>query len=92
MDSCIDTKQLENLEVEEDKELQEILEKLYDAYDALIIYLVKKETGSSIEFVDDEHVQVDSVLMDNDEFADWLEEHYPLCLGQIDGKTKCYQA
>ena len=75
MDFKFDYSKLDN---EQDPELQEILDSLYDAYDKLMVYLIHKQTGCKVEIVDDEHISIDGVVMDEYQFQDWLELNYPI--------------
>ena len=74
-----------------DPELQDILDSLYDAYDRLMIYLIKKETGNDVKIIDDEHVSINGEVMDNDEFEIWLEDNYPT-YQEDEFETKHYDA
>ena len=78
-----DSSEFEN---EKDPELQQILNELYDAYDKLMIYMIKKQVGCDVRIVDDEHISIDGKILDNDEFEKWLDENYPL------PDTKAYEA
>lgn len=75
----------------DDPELQDIMDSLYAAYDRLMIYLIKKETGNEVKIIDDEHISVNGEVMNNDEFEVWLEDNYPV-YQEDDGETKYYDA
>lgn len=75
----------------DDPELQDIMDSLYAAYDRLMIYLIKKETGNEVKIIDDEHISVNGEVMNNDEFEVWLEDNYP-ANQEYDSETKYYDA
>lgn len=75
-----------------DPELQDILDSLYDAYDRLMVYLIKKETGNDVKIIDDEHVCINGEVMDNDQFEIWLEDNYPTYEEEDEFETKHYDA
>lgn len=63
---------------EEDEELNRLLDEMAKAYNNLMVYMIKKELGYTVEVIDDEHIVIDGKVMNSEEFQDWLDLNYPL--------------
>ena len=55
-------------------EEEKALDELRQAYDKLVLLVMQRELGAKLEIIDDEHIKVDDVIMDNEQFDEWLEE------------------
>lgn len=60
-----------------DPELDKLLDKCAEAYNNLMIYVIKKDLGLDLKIIDDTHVSIDGEVMDEYEFQDWLDLNYP---------------
>lgn len=58
------------------EEEQEALDDLQKAYDRVVVLALEREFKAKIVLIDDDHLLIDGVLMDNDAFDDWLTNKY----------------
>lgn len=79
-------------ENDNDPELTKLLDECARAYNNLMVYMIKKELGYDVKIVDDNHISIDGVVMDPEEFQDWLDFNYPIDEEEYDDEPHHYDA
>lgn len=75
------------VKTEDDLKIEELSNQIADCYNKIMLIMLHKMYGVTAELIDDEHICVDGVVMDDEEFADWLIEK-EIDLGNIEFPNK----
>lgn len=62
------------VKTEDDLKIEELSNQIADCYNKIMLIMLHKMYGVTAELIDDEHISVDGVVMDDEEFANWLIE------------------